>query len=91
MDRERLESELEAAFGGEPAVRRAISRQAQDLVDSGRIAEDFGYDLTVETILDHLDDAPDDRSLGERWNWWVGSLDLSKGGYQRFQVRLDIA
>jgi len=90
MERARLEEELEAAFGGDEQVRRAISRQARDMADARRIDDDFGYELTVEAVVDHLADAPDDHSLVERWNWWVGSLDLSKGGYQRFHVRPDI-
>jgi hypothetical protein len=90
MERARLEAELEATFGGDEQVRRAISRQAQDMVDAGRIRDDFGYDLTVDVVIDHLEDAPDEHTLAERWNWWIGSLDLSKGGYQRFHVRPDI-
>lgn len=90
MDRGKLERELQAAFDGDEQTRRAISRQARDLADSGRIEEDFGYELTVDAIVDHLEDAPDAHSLVERWNWWVGSLDLSEGGYQRFHVRPDV-
>ncbi|MFT4922077.1 MAG: hypothetical protein ACI8XM_001287 [Haloarculaceae archaeon] len=90
MERERLEEELADVFGGDEQTLRAISRQARDLADSGRITEDFGHELTVEVVIDNLQDAPEDRSLVERWNWWVGSLDLSKGGYQRFHVRPDV-
>jgi len=91
MKRGRLERELETQFGGDEQTRRAISRQARDLADSGRIGADFGYELTVETVIDHLADAPAEQTLVERWNWWVGSLDLSKGSYRRFQVRPDVA
>jgi hypothetical protein len=90
MDRDELERELEVAFGDDQQTRRAISRQARDLADSGRIQSDFDYQLTVDAVVDHLSDAPDDHTLVERWNWWVGSLDLSEGGYQRFHVRPDI-
>jgi hypothetical protein len=90
VERERLEEELADVFGGDEQTLRAISRQARDLADSGRITEDFGHELTVEVVIDNLQDAPEDRSLVERWNWWVGSLDLSKGGYQRFHVRPDV-
>jgi hypothetical protein len=90
MDREELERELETAFGGDERTRQAISRQARDLADSGRVETDFGYELTVDAIVDHLADAPEDHSLVERWNWWVGSLDLSMGSYQRFHVRPDM-
>ena len=90
MDRDELERELAGRFGGDEQTRRAISRQARDLADSGRIEADFEYELTVDVVLDHLADAPDGHSLVERWNWWVGSLDLSEGGYQRFHVRPDV-
>jgi hypothetical protein len=90
MDRDDLEHELAETFGGDEQARRAISRQARDLADAERIETDFGYELTVDAIVDHLDDAPDDHTLVERWNWWVGSLDLSEGGYQRFHVRPDV-
>ncbi len=91
VDRERLERELAEAFGGDEETLRAVSRQAQDLADAGRIHEDFGHELTVRFVVDNLADAPDDHSLVERWNWWVGSLDLSQGGYRRFHVRPDLA
>jgi hypothetical protein len=90
MDRTHVEQQLQAAFGGDQQARRAISRQARDLADAGRVDADFGYELTVDVIVDNLRDAPDDHSLVERWNWWVGSLDLATGGYQRFHVRPDV-
>lgn len=89
MNQNRLEERLAETFGGDEQTRRAVSRQARDLADSSRIDEDFAYELTVDAILDHLQDAPDD-SLVERWNWWIGSLDLAKGGYRRFRVRPDV-
>jgi len=90
VDRERLERELAEEFGGDRKTLRAVSRQTRDLADSGRIDDDFGHQLTVETVVDNLGDAPDDHDLVERWNWWVGSLDLSHGGYRRFHVRPDV-
>ncbi len=90
VDRERLERELTEEFGGDEEALRAVSRQARDLADSGRTDADFGYQLTVDVVVDNLADAPDDHTLVERWNWWVGSLDLSQGGYQRFHVRPDV-
>ncbi|QLH81549.1 hypothetical protein [Halosimplex pelagicum] len=87
MNRERLESELER-FEGDADARRVVARQARDLADSGRVAEDLEFELTVETVLENLADAPADHSLVERWNWWIGSLELSHGGYERFQVRV---
>lgn len=91
MDRQRLEAELTDRYDADADTARVVSRQAQDLADSGSIAEDFGYALAVEDVLQNLADAPDDRSLVERWNWWIDSLDLSHGGYDRFRVRPDVA
>ncbi|MFT4880422.1 MAG: hypothetical protein ACI9HI_000417 [Salinirussus sp.] len=87
MDRETLEGRLATEFG--EAGLRAVSRQARDLADSGRVAEDLGFELTVDAAVSNLRDAPDDHTLVERWNWWVGALDLSHGGYLRFRVRED--
>jgi hypothetical protein len=91
VDRERLVERLEAEFCGSEAARRAVSRQARDMADSGRIEEELGYELTVETVVSNLADAPAEYGLIERWNWWVGSLELSHGNYQRFRVRSDVA
>jgi len=90
VDREQLVDRLAAEFEGSDAARRAVSRQARDLADSGRIEAELDYELTVDAVVANLQDAPDDHSLTERWNWWIGSLDLSHGGYQRFAVRADI-
>lgn len=90
MDREQLVDELSERFDGTNSVLKAVSRQARDLADSGRIEEDMDYRLTVEDVLSNLDDAPAEYSLVERWNWWVGSLELSFGDYQRFRVRPDL-
>lgn len=86
MDRERLETELERAFGGTPAERRVVARQAADLADSGRAEADRGHPLTVGEVVEQLADAPDE-SLPSRWNWWLGSLDVAYGGYAEFQIR----
>ena len=90
MDRQRLESELTDRYDADAETRRVVGRQAQDLADSERITEDFGFDLTVDDVLANLADAPDDHSLAERWNWWMGALDMSHGGYDRFHVRPDV-
>lgn len=90
MDRERLVDELAEEFGGSDSTLRAVSRQARDLADSGRIEEDMGFRLTVEEVISNLEDAPEEHSLIERWNWWIGSLELSFGDYQRFRVRPDL-
>ena len=91
MDREHLVERLEADFCGTESARRAVSRQARDMADSGRIEEELGYELTVETVVSNLQDAPAEYGLVERWNWWIGSLELSHGNYQRFRVRSDVA
>ena len=85
MNRERLERELEA-FDGSADARRVVARQARDLADSGRYEADFDAALTPGTVVANLGDAPAEHSLVERWNWWVGSLELSRGGYEQFRV-----
>lgn len=75
-----------ARFGGSAAERRAVARAARDLADDGRVARDLGAPLSVGLVVDNLADA---RSGGpaDRWNWWVGSLELAFGGYRAFEVR----
>lgn len=87
MDRERLEGALSEAFGGTDAERRAIARAARDLADSGKPSRDRGDTLTVPDVIRHLSDAPDDSSLVDRWNWWMGALEAAYGGYDYFTVR----
>ena len=91
VNREVLRTELADAFGGSERTRRIVARAASDLADSGRLENDMGIEMTTGTVISNLEDAPEDYSLVERWNWWVGSLDLSYGGYQRFFVRTDLA
>jgi hypothetical protein len=86
VDTEELKGAL-ARFDGSPEDRHVVARQARDLADSGLIAAHFGDPLTVETVISNLTDAPDEYSLVERWNWWIGSLEVSHGGYNRFRVR----
>jgi hypothetical protein len=86
LDADRLDAELERAFGGTDAERRVVVRQALDLADSGKAAADRGTPLTVEEVRRQLADAPDDSSLAARWNWWLGALDVAYGGYREFQV-----
>jgi len=90
VDRKRLVADLEERFGGTEEALRAVSRQAMDLADSGRIEADMGYELTADAVVSNMADAPDDYPVVERWNWWIGSLELSYGAYQRFRVRPDI-
>jgi len=90
VDRERLERELRQRYDADEAVCRVVSRQARDLADSGQFEADIDAEITVEVVLDNLVDAPDDNTLIERWNWWLGALELSHGGYERFRVRPDL-
>lgn len=86
LDPEALQAALDSAFGGTAAERRVVARQARDLADSGKHDADRGRPLTVEEIVENLDDAPDGESLPSRWNWWLGALDVAYGGYREFQV-----
>ncbi|WP_253737260.1 hypothetical protein [Halohasta salina] len=87
MDTTRLKHALKQEFGGSEAELRVVARQARDLVDSGQAVTDRGHELTVDEVVGHLQDAPDDAELIERWNWWMGALDVAYGGYERFSVR----
>jgi hypothetical protein len=91
VDRQRLLERLDTEFDGSDRTVRAVARQAGDLADSGRLAADAGYELTTDIVLDNLADAPAAYGLVERWNWWVGSLELAYGdAYRRFRLRADI-
>ena len=89
MDKRTLERELDVAFGGTERARQVVARQARDLSDAGYIAEDLDFELTVEDVIEHLQDAPEDHTLIERWNWWLSSLELSHGGNNRCEGRAD--
>ena len=90
MDRTELERALREAFDADERVLPVVSRQARDMADAEQFDADFDAELTVQTVVRNLDDAPAGYSLVERWNWWLGALDLSHGGYARFSVRPDI-
>jgi len=85
MDREVLMLHLRQAFGGTPAERRTVARTAGDLADAEKLEADLGVELTAEVVLEHLSDAPKG-TPAERWNWWMGALEASHGGYRRFRV-----
>ena len=87
VDTTRLKHTLNEEFGGSEAELRVVARQTQDLVDSGQAVSDRGHELTVDEVVGHLQDAPADADLVERWNWWMGALDVAYGGYERFSVR----
>jgi len=73
-------------FGGTPGERRVVARQARDLADAGRVERDRGQPLTVDEVVTNLADAPDG-GPAERWNWWLGALEVAHGGYADFRVR----
>ncbi|WP_198662183.1 hypothetical protein [Halorussus litoreus] len=83
---ETFERRLKAEFEGDAGAARVVARQARDLDDSGQFAADMGRELTVEAAIDNLRDAPDDLALPEKWNWWMGALELAYGEYDRFRV-----
>ena len=89
MDRQDLERTLRETFDDADAAG-VVARQAGDMADGGQFDADFGGALTVETVVENLQDAPPEYTLAERWNWWLGALDLSHGGYTRFSVRPDV-
>lgn len=87
MDPTTLESTLRTEFDATDWEAHVVARQARDLADSGQIAADFDYELTAAVVVSNLRDAPAEYSLIERWNWWLGSLELSHGGYEQFRIR----
>jgi hypothetical protein len=89
VDRQELERVLCETFEDEGAAA-VVARQAGDLADGGQYDDDFDGELTVETVVENLQDAPSEYGLAERWNWWLGALDISHGGYTRFSVRPDV-
>ena len=88
MEQDRLEAALAREFDADIGHCRVVARQATDLADSGKLAADLGIDLTVETVISNLRDAPDGYTLRERWNWWLGAVAVTHDGYERFDVRL---
>jgi predicted HD phosphohydrolase len=80
-----IDEALVAAFAASRGEREVVVRAAMDLYDSGRYAADQGHSLTAREVVEHLHDAPGGR-LSERWNWWVGALELAYGDYGRFRV-----
>jgi hypothetical protein len=81
-----LEVAFDQRFDATPEERRVVARQARDLVVSGKAEADRGSPVTIDVILDNLEDAPEGSSLPERWNWWMGALEVAYGGYRQFQV-----
>ncbi|MDJ1432399.1 hypothetical protein [Halostagnicola sp. A-GB9-2] len=81
-----LEDRLLEHFDGTTAESRVVARQAVDLADSGRYEADTDLELTTDLVIDELSDAPDG-TPAERWNWWIGSLEVAFGGYEQFLIR----
>ena len=87
MDASRLNDALHDAFDSSAADRRVVVRQATDLDAAGNAEADRGVALSVDDIVTQLQDAPEDSDLADRWNWWMGSLDIAYGGYWQFTVQ----
>ena len=83
---QRFETRLDEAFEGNGGTRRVVARQARDLADSGQFETDMDRELTAAVVVENLRDAPEDLVLPEKWNWWMGALELAYGGYDRFRV-----
>ncbi|MFB6092309.1 MAG: hypothetical protein ABEK02_04775 [Haloquadratum sp.] len=82
-----LAAALGDAFDGSDAEYRVVARQARDLADAGLVATDRGAPLSVDEVVRNLEDAPEDASVADRWNWWLGALEAAYGGYREFEVR----
>jgi hypothetical protein len=88
VNRQVLRLLLKQAFPeSSPDQRRVVARMAGDLGDSGRYREVKEQELTPQAVVSNMEDAPDDHGLVERWNWWIGALDLAHGEYVEFRVR----
>lgn len=81
-----LELRLRREFGGTRGQARVVVRQAVDVADAGTYEADVGAPLTNDAVIEELADAPGG-SLTDRWNWWMGSLEVAFGGYERFAIR----
>ena len=87
MNSSKLNDALREAFDGTAADRRVVVRQATDLAAADKSLTDRGVALTVDEVVSNLNDAPAGSDLVERWNWWLGALDIAYGGYQQFTVQ----
>ncbi len=89
VDPDTLETQLKVEFDAADRPAHVVTRQARDLADAEQIESDLDCELTADRIVSNLRDAPSGHSLIERWNWWLGALELSHGGYERFRIRPD--
>lgn len=85
IDPDRLQTQLQETFGGTDGECRTVARQAVDLADSGRYAQTHDHPLTLEVICAELADAREG-TAADRWNWWIGALEVAYGGYLEFRV-----
>lgn len=86
LQRTVLEQRLKRSFEGTDREFHVVARMAGDLADSGKYTDDQGHELTAHEVVGHLESSPR-RGVVERWNWWVGALEVAYGGYERFRVR----
>lgn len=87
MNRRQLATNLADTFDGSRKQCRTVARAAGDLADAGMYRSDVGVALTPSLLVDELTDAPEEYNVVQRWNWWIGSLELAYGGYDQFRVR----
>lgn len=73
-------------FGGSRQERLAVARQARDLYDSGKVNESIDGTMTTTFLISELSDAPSG-TPADRWNWWIGAMNLAYGNFSQFQVR----
>ncbi|GAB3023225.1 hypothetical protein [Natronobiforma cellulositropha] len=81
-----LELALRREFAATVGESRVVVRQAVDLADSGLYEADVGVPLTNEVVLEELTDAPHG-TLADRWNWWMGALEVAYTGYAQFGIQ----
>lgn len=87
MHRQELAAALAETFDGSTAQCRTVARAADDLAATDRYCADVGCPLTIDRVLTELQDAPDSFDVVDRWNWWMGALELAYGGYNQFRVQ----
>lgn len=87
VDRVHLREALVDRFDASEEQCRVVARAAGDLADMGQYEADIGVALTADQVLAELKDAPDDYEVVQRWNWWIGSLEVAYGDYDQFRIR----
>lgn len=87
VHRQELADALIETFDASPAQCRTVARAADDLAATDQYHADVGAKLTTNRVLMELQDAPDAFDVVDRWNWWMGALELAYGEYNRFRVQ----